>query len=584
MRRLNVVACVLAMACVTVAQSASAAEYQLREVKHVTVTSHDGVVLDGWLSFPTLAPGERAPTILVSLPYYSWLPAPFVDDPSVAGWFGEEMKDLMEEGSVGIPPIHWIRKGYVMANFSVRGTAHSGGCLEWGGLDEQRDQAALIDWLATQPWSSGKVGIGGLSYGAWTAMEAAVHAPPALKAVVSVAPVVNWYEYLFSPQGARHWSGGVLLAPQKAKMGFELGGDPLITAGAIGNRAGCGNIYVAEDTNSTATRERERSFYEERDLSHRLKDVTAPILHSQGYSDLTHVMQDRQLTAGLPANVPFREIRTWLPHQFPNTEALNLPTGERTWEDVVTGWFDHWLKGEGARPAGGVLHRNEQGHWFHSAAWPPPEAASRSVSLQTGEFRSVQGSDSAWLTRVGQVPPEVGGGQSLCTPLSGVVTWVDAPRDLTIAGNPSAELNVTSDQAGGQVGVTLMSVAPDWSCGPPSPSVKWLADGAADLEYDKSPYSPTPFPKRGRTVHIDLSDVTATIPAGHRLAIVVGQNTDHTAAPDRAPLITIGAGSKIKLPVLAGSAGSGRGSRRRQRARRHAEGVRKPAGAAGDKA
>jgi predicted acyl esterase len=208
-------------------------------------------------------------------------------------------------------------------------------------------------------------------------------------------------------------------------------------------------------------------------------------------------------------------------------------------------------------PARGVLHRNEQGHWFNSAAWPPPEAVSRSVSLQTGDFLSVEGPETAWLTRVrGEIAdgsPEVGGGQSLCTPLGSVVTWVDAPHDLTIAGNPSVELNVKSSQPGGLVGVTLMSVAPDWTCGPPSPSVKWLASGAADLEYDKSPYSPTPFPGGGRTVHVDLSDVTATIPAGHRLAIVVSHNTEHTAAPDRGPLITIGAGSKIELPVLPDS-------------------------------
>ncbi len=40
-----------------------------REVQHVQVTSHDGTILDGWLSFPALPEGVKAPVILMSTPY-----------------------------------------------------------------------------------------------------------------------------------------------------------------------------------------------------------------------------------------------------------------------------------------------------------------------------------------------------------------------------------------------------------------------------------------------------------------------------------------------------------------------------------
>jgi putative CocE/NonD family hydrolase len=51
------------------------------------------------------------------------------------------------------------------------------------------DAAALIDWIAMQPWSDGRVGMYGGSYSGFTPWAAAKHTPKALKAIMVGAPV-----------------------------------------------------------------------------------------------------------------------------------------------------------------------------------------------------------------------------------------------------------------------------------------------------------------------------------------------------------------------------------------------------------
>ena len=40
-------------------------------------------------------------------------------------------------------------------------------------MQEQLDGAAAIEWLATQPWCTGKIGMIGSSYGGFTAVQIA---------------------------------------------------------------------------------------------------------------------------------------------------------------------------------------------------------------------------------------------------------------------------------------------------------------------------------------------------------------------------------------------------------------------------
>ncbi|UHQ24875.1 CocE/NonD family hydrolase [Lysobacter sp. 5GHs7-4] len=73
--------------------------------------------------------------------------------------------------------------GYV----GVTGTSRGKGCSTDTAVPYEhdgRDAAALIDWIAAQPWSDGRVGMYGGSYEGFTQWAAAKHRPKALKALM----------------------------------------------------------------------------------------------------------------------------------------------------------------------------------------------------------------------------------------------------------------------------------------------------------------------------------------------------------------------------------------------------------------
>ena len=75
-------------------------------------------------------------------------------------------------------------RGYAVVNADSRGRFDSGG--EWDPFSPKHktDGYDLVQWIAEQPWCTGRVGTYGLSYMGWTLWWTASQAPPALKAIV----------------------------------------------------------------------------------------------------------------------------------------------------------------------------------------------------------------------------------------------------------------------------------------------------------------------------------------------------------------------------------------------------------------
>lgn len=77
----------------------------------------------------------------------------------------------------------WAQRGYVFIAQDCRGRHGSGG--NWDPFSaERQDGKDTIDWIAKQPWSNGKVGMIGGSYGGYVQWAAAVEHPAALKCIV----------------------------------------------------------------------------------------------------------------------------------------------------------------------------------------------------------------------------------------------------------------------------------------------------------------------------------------------------------------------------------------------------------------
>jgi putative CocE/NonD family hydrolase len=122
----------------------------------------------------------------------------------------QRRRDVAIEG----PTINdWVKRGYVVAILDPRGAGASFGSRngDWS-IDEALDGKEVIDWLAAQPYSNGKVGMWGLSYMGGIQFMIAATKPPHLKAI---APQVATIDQFFRNPNGVVWTPP---APPKSVM------------------------------------------------------------------------------------------------------------------------------------------------------------------------------------------------------------------------------------------------------------------------------------------------------------------------------------------------------------------------------
>jgi putative CocE/NonD family hydrolase len=97
---------------------------------------------------------------------------------------------------------HLWRCGYTLVLCDARGTGASFGTREIEmSADEVADIGEVIEWIAAQPWSDGRVATSGTSYTADTTFLSFVTSPPALKVGVARAADFDVYRELMAPGG-----------------------------------------------------------------------------------------------------------------------------------------------------------------------------------------------------------------------------------------------------------------------------------------------------------------------------------------------------------------------------------------------
>ena len=95
--------------------------------------------------------------------------------------------------------------GYAAIRVDVRGTGESEGLLtDEYTRQELEDALEVIAWLAAQPWCTGAVGMMGVSWGGFNALQVASLKPLALKAIVTVCSSDDRY------RDDVHYMGGAL--------------------------------------------------------------------------------------------------------------------------------------------------------------------------------------------------------------------------------------------------------------------------------------------------------------------------------------------------------------------------------------
>jgi predicted acyl esterase len=100
-----------------------------------------------------------------------------------------------------------LRHGYVVAAVDARGTGASFGVVD--GIfqpAEAGDAYEITEWLAAQPWSTGQIGMFGLSYLGITQLFAAGQAPPSLKAIMPEMAYFDLYDFVHQGGIFQYWA------------------------------------------------------------------------------------------------------------------------------------------------------------------------------------------------------------------------------------------------------------------------------------------------------------------------------------------------------------------------------------------
>ena len=100
-------------------------------------------------------------------------------------------------------PEKWVPDGYACVRVDSRGAGRSPGFLDPFSPREARDLYECVEWAGTQAWSTGKVGINGISYYAMNAWHVAGRQPPHLAAICVWEGAADFYR-----DGTHH--GGIL--------------------------------------------------------------------------------------------------------------------------------------------------------------------------------------------------------------------------------------------------------------------------------------------------------------------------------------------------------------------------------------
>ena len=377
---------------------------------------------------PVVPAGKKVPVILTYSPY-NVLMRPIGALPQVNA--GDEIQD------------YFVPRGYARAVFDLVGTRESSGCYDHGGVRERETGAAVVEYLAKQPWSSGKIGMIGGSYDGTTQWATAVETPKHLTTIVPQVAIGRWYDYAYG-QGVRFYSGNGTPAL------FDFGFGFLPPTGVGGGTAW---VEALRDhlTPCERVEHNERAFlpdpvydayWDERDYLKRIKKVKASVLIVGSWQDYNvHPINSYEMWRALPAGIPKKLIMG--PNGHSGAQVKDN-------QDLYHAWFDHWLLGLNTGimqlPRSDSLVNSKER--FQDSTWPP--VGTRNVTLKLGRNRDQVGT----LGLVDQeVPlwnddnPALSEGSALNGSAAGsCVLFTGAPvdADVRISGVPILQVSVTT--------------------------------------------------------------------------------------------------------------------------------------------
>ncbi len=508
--------------------------------QHVTIAMADGMRLAVSLFLPD--DDGPWPAILEALPYRK--------DDNTASYRPEYVR-LAEAG-------------YVVCRVDVRGTGSSQGIAEdeYPAV-ERTDLLTVIDWLATQDWSTGSVGMYGTSYSGFNSIQLAMEHPPALKAIIPIFATDDCYG------DDVHYFGGALkqldVVDYPTYMIAMNALPPVPSIYGDGWREEWAR-RVAETEPWVLTwlaHQRADDYWRFGSLRPDYERIEAATMIVAGWAD-GYRNNSLRTFAGL--RCPKRVVMGPWAHASTDT---SLPGPNVDLVPEMLRWWDRWLKGvdngidreapivlfaqRSTRP--GPTRPEMRGAWRYEPTWPaerlrPTELRLGDAEAPAGDTLVVRGDVgwTAWISCAGHLPWGQPDDQRPDEAFSLAYTWPALEDELEILGHARLRLTVRSTAPIAYLSAKLCDVFPDGSS-------SLVARGMLNLTHRDSRETPSPL-ERGRPYEVtfDLEVASWTFEAGHRVRLdLAGTDWPNAWTPPEPVTLRIDrATATLTLPVLDG--------------------------------
>jgi len=528
-------------------------DQRIEIVDPVWITMDDGCRLAARLWRPKQAETAPVPAVLEHIPYRR-NDNKAARDHQIHAWFAAH--------------------GYASLRVDMRGSGDSEGALCDEYLPrEMQDGLCILKWIAAQPWCDGRVGLFGLSWGGFNALQLAALQPPEVGAVITVCSSDDRYS------DDVHYMGGCLLTDNLSWAGnmFAFNSCPPDPR-TVGERWREMWLYRLEHSGlwlkQWLQHQHRDAYWRQGSVNENYHAIKVPVMAASGWRD-GYTNPVFRLLENL--SVPRRAVVGPWGHKYPHQGG---PGPAIDFLGECLQWWDRWLKGIDngveAEPClrawmmepSSPLTPSSPGRWVAEPNWPATRIEPRQWRLGPGTLTPAEHTPTPESEQVFILSPLSVGlfagkwcSYAEATDLpwdqrqedGGAALFDSQPLqdDLEILGAPVVELQIAAEKPVAMVAVRLCDVAPD------DRSAR-VSFGILNLCHRNGHEQPEPLvPGQAYRVRLTLNHIAQRFPAGHRLRLAISSSYWPLAwpPPEPARLKIETVGSQLELPVRPPRAG-----------------------------
>ena len=517
-------------------------------IEHCLIPMDDGRQLSARLWLPDGVEHNPVPAIVEYLPY--------------------RKRDATVARDNSTYPV-FAQAGYAGVRVDIAGTGESDGIFDDEYSErELSDGVAVIEWVAAQPWCTGKVGMMGISWGGFNSLQIAALQPKPLHAVIAIGTTVDRYnDDIHYKNGCllntNFWWSNVMACYIARPPDPELLGSKWRALWKLRLRT---QPFPLEHWLAHPRRD---AYWRHGSVGEQYSDMHTPALVISGWAD--GYKNAPPNTAAHFSGCTKAINGPWM-HHYPH---FALPHPRLDFHQEAIKWWDHWLKdvdnGAAELPAyRAYIAQNirpesperdtEAGYWVAEPVWPSPDiTATQFNPNHTGGLTQNAVPDASVSicspldcgTACGEFFPlqtgaELSGDQRTDDAGSLVFDTPPLSEALEILGRPVLQVRVAIDQPTGYLAVRLVDVHPDGV----GHRVSW---GVLNLAHRSSYSEPSPV-TQGQAVDITivLDECGYKFLPNHKIRLALSTSYWPMIMPPPAIVtatVTLGENTFFKLPV-----------------------------------